>query len=156
MALRFITCSNHKWPAAGLFFLGQGLTCQLRAASEAQFGFLLGYEAALTWARLWPKVLCLGLTRPMSREPFTLFVWLFGGHRVNALAARLEHRIPTRTNAPNPPKAQELFTLPRCRNLICKLLPIEFYSQRFSPSVLLCRCRRPDAPTPRRLQVSGH
>src|SRR6267154_3534377 len=92
----------------------------------------------LGWARLWPvKDLCLGQTHLMSRESFTLFVWLFGGHRVNSLftAARLEHRIPTRTNAPYPPKAQEPFTLPRCWNLICKLLPIEFYSQRFSPTV---------------------
>ena len=34
MSFRFITCSNHKWPTAGLFLPGQGLTCQLRAASD--------------------------------------------------------------------------------------------------------------------------
>jgi hypothetical protein len=55
----------------------------------------------------------------LSRELFTSFVWLFGGHSVDALftAALLAYWISTRTDASNPLKAQEL--IPLARYLVC-------------------------------------
>lgn len=81
-------CSNHKWPTVGPFFpsvtpVNSELHLKLNSDSYSFYEAASG-DAALAMTWVFFNESRDDLTRPLSREPFSLFVWLFGSHRVNA------------------------------------------------------------------------